>query len=109
MKISVVENGEIEAHEAALNTHLNSVFGQDSTVNFNHEFVCAVLIEDENQIVASGFAYSRLMSQGSTSFKGGIVGGIAVAPNKRGLGLAKVIVKQLDKYLVSFGVTHSFL
>ncbi|MBE3753105.1 GNAT family N-acetyltransferase, partial [Vibrio parahaemolyticus] len=34
MKISVVENGEIEAHEAALNTHLNSVFGQDSTVNF---------------------------------------------------------------------------
>ncbi|WP_455294170.1 GNAT family N-acetyltransferase [Vibrio parahaemolyticus] len=49
------------------------------------------------------------MSQGSTSFKAGIVGGIAVAPNKRGLGLAKVIVKELDKYLVSFGVTHSFL
>ncbi|ELB2807896.1 GNAT family N-acetyltransferase [Vibrio alginolyticus] len=109
LKISVVENGEIEAHEAALNTHLNSVFGQDSTVNFNHEFVCAVLIEDENQIVASGFAYSRLMSQGSTSFKAGIVGGIAVAPNKRGLGLAKAIVKELDNYLVSFGVAHSFL
>tara|TARA_Y100000588_G_C13832618_1_gene744285 strand:+ start:49 stop:573 length:525 start_codon:yes stop_codon:yes gene_type:complete len=109
LKILVVENGEIEAHEAALNTHLNSVFGQDSTVNFNHEFVCAVLIEDENQIVASGFAYSRLMSQGSTSFKAGIVGGIAVAPNKRGLGLAKAIVKELDNYLVSFGVAHSFL
>ncbi|EJG1619293.1 GNAT family N-acetyltransferase [Vibrio parahaemolyticus] len=109
LKISVVENGEIEAHEAVLNAHLNSIFGQDSTVNFNHEFVCAVLIEEENQVVATGFAYSRLMSQGSTSFKAGIVGGITVAPNKRGLGLAKTIVKELDKYLVSFGVTHSFL
>ncbi|MFW9715876.1 GNAT family N-acetyltransferase [Vibrio parahaemolyticus] len=109
MKISVVENGEIEAHEVVFNTHLNSIFGQDSTVNLNHEFVCAVLIEDENQVVATGFAYSRLMSQGSTSFKAGIVGGITVAPNKRGLGLAKTIVKELDKYLVSFGVTHSFL
>lgn len=109
LKISVVENGEIEAHEVVLNTHLNSIFGQDSTVNLNHEFVCAVLIEDENQVVATGFAYSRLMSQGSTSFKAGIVGGITVAPNKRGLDLAKTIVKELDKYLVSFGVTHSFL
>ncbi len=109
LKISVVENGEIEAHEVVLNTHLNSIFGQDSTVNLNHEFVCAVLIEDENQVVATGFAYSRLMSQGLTSFKAGIVGGITVAPNKRGLGLAKTIVKELDKYLVSFGVTHSFL
>ncbi|HAS6281545.1 TPA: GNAT family N-acetyltransferase, partial [Vibrio vulnificus] len=54
-------------------------------------------------------AYSRLMSQGSINFKAGIVGGIAVAANKRGLGLAKVIVKELDKYLVSYGVTHSFL
>ncbi|HHC6619240.1 TPA: GNAT family N-acetyltransferase, partial [Vibrio parahaemolyticus] len=99
MKISVVKNGEIEAYEASLNAHLNSVFGQDSTVHVNDEFVCAVLIEDD----------SRLMSQGSINFKAGIVGGISVAPNKRGLGLAKVIVKKLDKYLVSFGVTHSFL
>ncbi len=109
MKISVVKSGEIEAYEASINAHLNSVFGQDSTVNFNHEFVCAVLIEDDSQIVATGFAYSRLMSQGSINFKAGIVGGIAVAANKRGLGLAKVIVKELDKYLVSYGVTHSFL
>ncbi|HHC6532639.1 TPA: GNAT family N-acetyltransferase [Vibrio parahaemolyticus] len=109
MKISVVKSGEIEAYEASLNAHLNSVFGQDSTVNFNHEFVCAVLIEDDSQIVATGFAYSRLMSQGSINFKAGIVGGIAVAANKRGLGLAKVIVKELDKYLVFYGVTHSFL
>ncbi|HHC6554683.1 TPA: GNAT family N-acetyltransferase [Vibrio parahaemolyticus] len=109
MKISVVTNGEIEAYEASLNAHLNSVFGQDSTVHVNDEFVCAVLIEDDRQIVATGFAYSRLMSQGSINFKAGIVGGISVAPNKRGLGLAKVIVKKLDKYLVSFGVTHSFL
>ncbi|EGR2729733.1 GNAT family N-acetyltransferase [Vibrio parahaemolyticus] len=109
MKISVVKNGEIEAYEASLNAHLNSVFGQDSTVHVNDEFVCAVLIEDDRQIVGTGFAYSRLMSQGSINFKAGIVGGISVAPNKRGLGLAKVIVKKLDKYLVSFGVTHSFL
>ncbi|MFW9671504.1 GNAT family N-acetyltransferase [Vibrio parahaemolyticus] len=109
MKISVVKNGEIEAYEASLNAHLNSVFGQDSTVHVNDEFVCAVLIEDDSQIVATSFAYSRLMSQGSINFKAGIVGGISVAPNKRGLGLAKVIVKKLDKYLVSFGVTHSFL
>ncbi|HFQ4882395.1 TPA: GNAT family N-acetyltransferase [Vibrio vulnificus] len=109
MKISVVKSGEIEAYEASLNAHLNSVFGQDSTVNFNQELVCAVLIEDDSQIVATGFAYSRLMSQGSINFKAGIVGGIAVAANKRSLGLAKVIVKELDKYLVSFGVTHSFL
>ncbi|EJC6738734.1 GNAT family N-acetyltransferase [Vibrio parahaemolyticus] len=109
LKISVVKNGEIEAYEASLNAHLNSVFGQDSTVHVNDEFVCAVLIEDDRQIVGTGFAYSRLMSQGSINFKAGIVGGISVAPNKRGLGLAKVIVKKLDKYLVSFGVTHSFL
>ncbi|EHZ2904969.1 GNAT family N-acetyltransferase [Vibrio parahaemolyticus] len=109
LKISVVKNGEIEAYEASLNAHLNSVFGQDSAVHVNDEFVCAVLIEDDSQIVATGFAYSRLMSQGSINFKAGIVGGISVAPNKRGLGLAKVIVKKLDKYLVSFGVTHSFL
>ncbi|EIO3939900.1 TPA: GNAT family N-acetyltransferase [Vibrio parahaemolyticus] len=109
LKISVVKSGEIEAYEASLNAHLNSVFGQDSTVNFNQEFVCAVLIEDDSQIVATGFAYSRLMSQDSINFKAGIVGGIAVAANKRGLGLVKVIVKELDKYLVSFGVTHSFL
>ncbi|HCG6311359.1 TPA: GNAT family N-acetyltransferase [Vibrio parahaemolyticus] len=109
LKISVVTNGEIEAYEASLNAHLNSVFGQDSTVHVNDEFVCTVLIEDDSQIVATGFAYSRLMSQGSINFKAGIVGGISVAPNKRGLGLAKVIVKKLDKYLVSFGVTHSFL
>lgn len=109
LKISVVKSGEIEAYEASLNAHLNSVFGQDYTVNFNREFVCAVLIEDDSQIVATGFAYSRLMSQGPVNFKSGIVGGIAVAPNKRGLGLAKVIVKELDKYLMSFGVTHSFL
>ncbi|MGL1567579.1 hypothetical protein ACSTHT_00265 [Vibrio parahaemolyticus] len=56
MKISVVKSGEIEAYEASLNAHLNSVFGQDSTVNFNQEFVCAVLIEDDSQIVATGFA-----------------------------------------------------
>ncbi|HDY8044186.1 TPA: GNAT family N-acetyltransferase [Vibrio vulnificus] len=109
LKISVVKSGEIEAHEASINAHLNSVFVQDSTVNFNHEFVCAVVIEDDSQIVATGFAYSRLMSQGSINFKAGIVGGITVAANKRGLGLAKVIVKELDKYLVSYGVTHSFL
>ncbi|MDF5208284.1 GNAT family N-acetyltransferase [Vibrio parahaemolyticus] len=109
MKISVIKSGEIETYEASLNAHLNSVFGQDSIANFNQEFVCAVLIEDDSQIVATGFAYSRLMSQGSINFKAGIVGGIAVAANKRGLGLAKVIVKELDKYLVSYGVTHSFL
>ncbi|EHR6474762.1 GNAT family N-acetyltransferase [Vibrio parahaemolyticus] len=109
LKLSVVKSGEIEAYETSLNAHLNSVFGQDSTVNFNHEFVCAVLIEDDSQIVATGFAYSRLMSQGSNNFKAGILGGIAVAANKRGLGLAKVIVKELDKCVVSFGVTHSFL
>ncbi|MCS0059466.1 GNAT family N-acetyltransferase [Vibrio parahaemolyticus] len=109
MKISVVKSGEIKAYEASLNAHQNSIFGQDSTVNFNYEFVCAVLIEDDSQIVATGFAYSRLMSQGLINFKAGIVGGIAVAPNKRGLGLAKIVVKELDKYLVSFGVTHSFL
>ncbi|MFW1027410.1 hypothetical protein ACEWA3_04910 [Vibrio parahaemolyticus] len=51
MKISVVKNGEIEAYEASLNAHLNSVFGQDSTVHVNDEFVCAVLIEDDSQIV----------------------------------------------------------
>ncbi|MCF9392679.1 GNAT family N-acetyltransferase [Vibrio parahaemolyticus] len=72
LKISVVKSGEIEAYEASLNAHLNSVFGQDSTVNFNQEFVCAVLIEDDSQIVATGFAYSRLMSQGSINFKAGI-------------------------------------
>ncbi|ENK2327352.1 GNAT family N-acetyltransferase [Vibrio vulnificus] len=109
LKISLVKSGEIEAYEASINAHLNSVFVQDSAVNFNHELVCAVLIEDDSQIVATGFAYSRLMSQGSVNFKAGIVGGIAVAPNKRGLGLAKLVVKELDKYLVSFGVTHSFL
>ncbi|HCM0712967.1 TPA: GNAT family N-acetyltransferase [Vibrio parahaemolyticus] len=109
LKISVVKSGEIKAYEASLNAHQNSIFGQDSTVNFNYEFVCAVLIEDDSQIVATGFAYSRLMSQGLINFKAGIVGGIAVAPNKRGLGLAKIVVKELDKYLVSFGVTHSFL
>ncbi|HBC3416975.1 TPA: GNAT family N-acetyltransferase [Vibrio parahaemolyticus] len=109
LKISVIKSGEIETYEASLNAHLNSVFGQDSIANFNQEFVCAVLIEDDSQIVATGFAYSRLMSQGSINFKAGIVGGIAVAANKRGLGLAKVIVKELDKYLVSYGVTHSFL
>ncbi|WP_031858720.1 GNAT family N-acetyltransferase [Vibrio parahaemolyticus] len=109
MKISVVKSGEIKAYEASLNAHQNSIFGQDSTVNFNYEFVCAVLIEDDSQIVATGFAYSRLMSQGLINFKAGIVGGIAVAPNKRGLGLAKIVVIELDKYLVSFGVTHSFL
>ncbi|HBI3715940.1 TPA: GNAT family N-acetyltransferase [Vibrio parahaemolyticus] len=109
LKISVVKSGEIKAYEASLNAHQNSIFGQDSTVNFNYEFVCAVLIEDDSQIVATGFAYSRLMSQGLINFKAGIVGGIAVAPNKRGLGLAKIVVIELDKYLVSFGVTHSFL
>ncbi len=109
LKISVIKSGEIETYEASLNAHLNSVFGQDSIANFNQEFVCAVLIEDDSQIVATGFAYSRLMSQGSINFKAGIVGGIAVAANKRGLGLAKVIVKEQDKYLVSYGVTHSFL
>ncbi|EIA1350024.1 GNAT family N-acetyltransferase [Vibrio parahaemolyticus] len=109
LKISVVKSGEIEIYEAALNAHLNSVFGQDSTFNFNHEFLCAIIIEDKNQIIATGFAYSRLMTQGSTNFKAGIIGGIAVTQNKRGLGLAKVIVKELDKYLVSYGVTHSFL
>ncbi|EGR2849633.1 GNAT family N-acetyltransferase, partial [Vibrio cholerae] len=53
MKISIIKSGEIEEYEASLNTHLNTVFGQDSTVNFNHEFVCAVLIEDDSQIVAT--------------------------------------------------------
>ncbi|WP_180944730.1 GNAT family N-acetyltransferase [Vibrio parahaemolyticus] len=109
LKISVVKSDEIDPYEVALNAHLNSVFGQESTIHFNQEFVCAILIEDENQIVATGFAYSRLMSQGLTNFKAGIVGGIAVAPNKRRLGLAKTIVKELDKCLVAFGVTHSFL
>ncbi|MCF9359311.1 hypothetical protein J7983_23660 [Vibrio parahaemolyticus] len=81
LKISVVKSGEIEAYEASLNAHLNSVFGQDSTVNFNQEFVCAVLIEDDSQIVATGFAYSRLMSQGSINFKAGIRGGMVKAYN----------------------------
>ncbi|MDF4259462.1 GNAT family N-acetyltransferase [Vibrio parahaemolyticus] len=109
MKISVVISDEIDQYEVALNAHLNAVFGQESSFNFNQEFVCAILIEDDNQIVATGFAYSRLMSQGSTNFKAGIVGGVAVTPNMRGLGLAKTVVKELDKYLVSCGVTHSFL
>lgn len=45
LKISVVKSGEIEVYEAPINAHLTSIFGQDSTVNFNHEFVCAVHIE----------------------------------------------------------------
>lgn len=61
LKISVVKSGQIEAYEAALNAHLNSVFGQDSMFIFNREFVCAILIEDDNQIIATGLAYSRLM------------------------------------------------
>ncbi|MBM4873825.1 GNAT family N-acetyltransferase [Vibrio parahaemolyticus] len=109
LKISVVKSGQIGAYEAELDAHLNSVFGQDSMFIFNREFVCAILIEDDNQIIATGFAYSRLMMQGSISFKGGIIGVIAITPSKRGLGLAKVIVKELDRCLVSFGVTHSFL
>lgn len=96
-------------YEAAVNTHLNLVLGQDSTINLNREFLCAIIIEGKKQIIATGFAYSRVMTQGTTKFKAGIVGGIAVIPNKRGLGLAKVIVKELDKYLVSAGVAHSFL
>ncbi|EGR1594245.1 GNAT family N-acetyltransferase [Vibrio parahaemolyticus] len=109
MKISTIKSDEIELHEDEMNKHLTSIFGQDSMVSLNPEFVCAVLIEDENKIVATGFAYSRLMSQGSLSFKAGIIGGIAVAANKRGQGLAKVIVQKLDKHLVSLGITHSFL
>ncbi|HHC7267557.1 TPA: GNAT family N-acetyltransferase [Vibrio parahaemolyticus] len=109
MKVSVIENAEIKAYEATLNTHLNLVFGQSSRLLLNSEFVCAILVEDESQIIATGFAYSRLMNQGSTNFKAGIIGGIAVIPSKRGLGLAKIIVKELDRYLESFGVTHTFL
>ncbi|MCZ0925466.1 GNAT family N-acetyltransferase, partial [Vibrio diabolicus] len=74
---------QIGAYEAELNAHLNSVFGQDSMFIFNRELVCAILIEDDNQIIATGFAYSRLMKQGSISFKGGIIGGIAITPSKR--------------------------
>ncbi|ENQ8064250.1 GNAT family N-acetyltransferase [Vibrio parahaemolyticus] len=109
LKISIIKSDEIELHEAEINKHLNSILGQNSLVSLNQEFACAVLIEDENQIVATGFAYSRLMSQGLTSFKAGIIGGIAVATNKRGQGLAKVIVKELDRHLVSLDVTHAFL
>jgi hypothetical protein len=61
LKISVVRHGELQTYETEINAHLISVFGQESKLIFNHEFVCAILVEDENQIVATGFAYSRLM------------------------------------------------
>ncbi|MGO1298327.1 MAG: GNAT family N-acetyltransferase [Vibrio sp.] len=109
MKVSVIENAEIKDYEAKLNTHLTSVFGQNSRFLLSSEFVCAILVEDESQIIATGFAYSRLMNQGSKNFKAGLIGGIAVIPSKRGLGLAKIIVDELDRYLESFGVIHSFL
>lgn len=109
LKISVIERGDIEAYESLLNAHLNSIFGQDSRFIFNHEFACAILIEEENKIIATGFAYIRFMKQGTTNFKAGIIGGIAVIPKRRGLGLAKVVVKELDQYLESVGVTKSFL
>ncbi len=109
MKISVVNNNDIEVYQNTLNEHLISVFGQDSRVVLNSEFVCAVLIEEEKQLVATGLAYSRIMRQNSTNFKAGIIGGVSVTADKRGLGLAKVIIKELEQRLVSVGVTHSFL
>ncbi|GGB15820.1 GNAT family N-acetyltransferase [Agarivorans gilvus] len=109
MKISVVNSNDIEVYQNTLNEHLMSVFGQDSRVVLNREFVCAVLVEDENQLVATGLAYSRTMKQNATNFKAGIIGGVSVRADKRGLGLAKVIIKELEQCLVSVGVTHSFL
>lgn len=109
MHISIIDSSNTKAYEAMLNTYIKSIFGKNSKVIFNSEFVCAILIEDQNKIIASGCAYSRLMKQGENDFKAGIIGNVTVSPNYRGLGLTKVVMKELDKYLVSCGITHSFL
>ncbi len=109
MKISVVESDEISAFESDLNKYLVSIFGPNSKFIFNQEFECAVIVADENQIIATGFAYRRLMKQGSMNFNAAIIGGIAVTPDKRGFGLTKSVMSTLEKHLISIDISHSFL
>ncbi|MPW29305.1 GNAT family N-acetyltransferase [Agarivorans sp. B2Z047] len=68
-----------------------------------------VTSEDHNQIIACGFGYSRIMSQGKVSFNAGIIGCIAVNRGYRGLGLCKKMMQKLDSYMVSSGAICSFL
>lgn len=109
MKISVINIEEIETYESALNAHLSLVFGESCRFTINNEFICAVIAKDESKIIATGFAYTRSMRQGSFNFKAGIIGGIAVNSNYRGEGLSKAVIQELDQNLASIGVSFSFL
>lgn len=108
MNIRIFDAQETYSYKAKLNVHLQLIFDQYSCVEINDELVCSIVIEMQKTIVACGFAYSREMTQGS-KFRAGIIGGIAVHPNFRGLGLSKVIMKHLDERLIAEGVNHSFL
>ncbi|RDL34933.1 GNAT family N-acetyltransferase [Photobacterium damselae] len=109
MNISVVSVDKIYDYEASINAHLSSIFGKNTKLILNHEFACAIVIENNNQIIATGIAYHRLMQQGIHNFRAGIIGGIAVSSNMRGRGLAKTVIQELDQYLISIEVIHTFL
>lgn len=109
LKISLVYGDKIKDFEGALSQHLRSVFGQEAQLVVNHELLCAAVIEEDQTIVASGLAYRRSMKQGSKTFNAGIIGGVCVDGNKRGLGLSKIIIRELDQSLLSYGAEHAFL
>lgn len=109
MYISIINIEEISDYENALNQHIGSVFEEVMKIEVNDEFLCAVIIEDDNQIIACGLGYTRKMSQGNVDFNSGIIGGIAVNESYQGLGLCKKIMQKLDTYMVSNEILFSFL
>jgi len=109
LKTTFIGIDKIGAYEDALNLHLSSVFEEPVNVEINEEFCCAVVIEDENKIVACGLGYSRKMLQGNIEFNAGIIGGLAVNIAYRGVGLCKKVMQQLDNYMVSNEFLYTFL
>lgn len=109
MNISVIESDRIKSYEPLINQLLERVFDKNVRMTINEEFSCATLVWEGEKLVACGFAYQRTMEQNRACFIGGIVGGIAVDSNFRGMGLAKTVLSNLDVYLVRNGIHHCFL
>uniref|UniRef100_UPI0013A6A2E7 GNAT family N-acetyltransferase n=1 Tax=Vibrio variabilis TaxID=990271 RepID=UPI0013A6A2E7 len=74
-----------------------------------NEFFCAVIVENDDGIIASGLAYTRAMRQGSYNFTAAIIGNVAVKSSYRGQGLSKVVIGQLEQALAPTDVAYSFL
>jgi len=109
-KILEVKSNNIVLYEDAINQLLNIAYDDsDICLEINNEFLCSVLTYWDKTLIAHAAIYVRDMEQNHKSFRGAIIGKVAVLPKFRHEGHCKTLFHKIDEILEHNKVEYAFL